>query len=66
MGKSLAPVLKQFGWFIIIAAIFLAALPYFGNDIANMVIWFFNKVWEIISGLAEKISSIEAFRNIFS
>lgn len=65
MKKGIGPVLKQFGWFIILAAIFLAALPYFGNDIVNMVVWFFNKVWELIVALAERITNIESFRNLF-
>lgn len=51
--------------FIVLSALFLAALSQFNWDVFEMITWCLNKIWEAITRLENYFAHLPFFRSIF-
>lgn len=51
--------------FIVLSALFLAALSQFNWDVFEMITWYLNKILEAITRLANYFAHLPFFRSIF-
>lgn len=51
--------------FIVLSALFLAALSQFNWDVFEMITWCLNKIWEAITRLTDYFANLPFFRSIF-
>lgn len=63
---SIAKNIKALIVFIILSALFLAALSQFNWDVFELATWCVEKIWEAIDRLAKYFANLPFFRSIFN